>query len=174
MRSLLCSLLVAFLMACSSEPTTKTNLQSQLPSLPPVASNKAQLPAPPSLPASAASTPATSTSAPVESELVLSDLMLRVRDNGAPLLLGGEEGKAAELKMERLFFKIRASAPSAAPDDWKDAWFAITESAIAGKPDALGRRPWSTACKKCHDTYRDDYKQKYHTRTIPITLDDIP
>ena len=165
MRFLFCSLLVTFLVACSSEPTTTNNLPPQLPSLPPV-TNKEPL----TKPASASSA---STSAPIGSGLVLSDLMLRVRDNGAPLLLGGEEGKAAELKMEKLFFKIRAAAPTTAPDDWKDAWFAITESAIAGKPDALGRRPWSTACKKCHDTYRNDYKKKYHTRVVPITLDDI-
>ena len=164
MRFLFCSLVLAFFAACSSEPTTTNNLP-QLPSLPPITNKE-----PPTKPTT---TQSTSTSAPTDSGVVLSDLMLRVRDNGAPLLLNGEQGKAAELKMEKLFFKIRAAAPATAPDDWKDAWFAITEAAIAGKPDTLGRRPWSTACKKCHDTYRDDYKKKYHTRTVPITLDDL-
>jgi hypothetical protein len=170
MRALLRCIVVAVFVACSSEPAATNNLPTQLPSMPPVPTNKNPTIEPTT---KVVASQSTSTPAPVTGEVVLSDVMLRVRENGAPLLLGGEEGKAAEAKMEKLFLKIRAAAPNTAPDDWKDAWFAITESAIAGKPDPLGRRPWSSACKKCHDTYRDNYKQKYHTRTIPVTLDDV-
>jgi hypothetical protein len=169
MRFLLGSLVV-FFAACSSELNTQNTPPIQLPSLPPLIKKEALTQSSSTQSTSAQST---STSAPAKSDVVLSDLMLLVRNNGAPLLLNGERGRAAELKMEKLFFKIREAAPASAPDDWKDAWFAITESAIAGKPDALGRRPWNIACKKCHDTYRADYKKKYHTRTIPITLDDV-
>jgi hypothetical protein len=165
MRALLCFLVVAFFVACSSEPTQQ-DLPLQLPSLPPITKKE-----PISEPTS---TQNTSTSAPANSKVVLSDLMLLVRNNGAPLLLGGEEGAAADVKMEMLFRKIRAAAPSTEPDNWTKDWFDTTEAAINGKPDALGRRPWDKACKKCHDQYRKEYKEKYHTRIVPITLDDAP
>lgn len=102
----------------------------------------------------------------------MSDLMQkRLKSNITPLLRGGEEGKAADQRMEELFLKIRASAPATPPDDWREAWTSITEEAIKGTPDARGVRPWNAACKKCHDTYRDTYKAKYHARIIPVSLD---
>jgi hypothetical protein len=95
---------------------------------------------------------------------ILSDLMQKVRDTVGPLLRGTDI-PAAEARMEDYFKKIAASAPK----DWEKDWAEITTEAISGAPDTRGIRPWSAACKKCHDKFRETYKKEFHAVTIPVT-----